>query len=257
MNRYLAGPLRLGLGEVEQAPEPESTAESAGLAQDNVTPETLPPEAELPVLLEAKSFLDSFADEQICNLVRQVFVPGWPKPARQVVFSPVDEQTDITSLCAQIAEVLACEESRTVCVVQAKVSRERTGNGFSKASAPEAASPQESWSQISDNVWRTQCNVVRGEGEGYVSAALLSSWLSELREKFDYVLVRGPAACHGESVLLGRLCDGVILVIEANATRRAAALKAKDRLCAANARFLGTVLTERTFPIPGRLYKRL
>jgi len=29
---------------------------------------------------------DAFGEEQIRGLVRQVFLPGWPKPARQVVF---------------------------------------------------------------------------------------------------------------------------------------------------------------------------
>jgi hypothetical protein len=38
---------------------------------------------------------ESFAEEQIRGLVRQVFLPGWPKPAHQVVVSPVDQETDI------------------------------------------------------------------------------------------------------------------------------------------------------------------
>jgi Mrp family chromosome partitioning ATPase len=46
----------------------------------------------------------------------------------------------------------------------------------------------------------------------------------------------------------------VILVIEAHRTRRLAAQKALMNLRATGARLLGTVLIERTFPIPARLY---
>jgi len=49
----------------------------------------------------------------------------------------------------------------------------------------------------------------------------------------------------------------MVLVVEANSTRRVAAQKVKERLHAANARLLGTVLSGRTFPIPDMIYKKL
>jgi len=57
--------------------------------------------------------------------------------------------------------------------------------------------------------------------------------------------------------LLGYLSDGVILVLEANSTRRAAAQRAVQVLHATNARLLGSVLSGRTFPIPEEIYRRL
>jgi len=47
------------------------------------------------------------------------------------------------------------------------------------------------------------------------------------------------------------------LLIEANKTRRAAVRQLKQYLDATNVRLLGTVLTERTFPIPEAIYKRI
>src|SRR5690242_19563035 len=47
-----------------------------------------------------------FADEQIQKLVRQVFFPGWPKPARHVVFAAVDEDADLAGVCLNVGEVL-------------------------------------------------------------------------------------------------------------------------------------------------------
>ena len=57
--------------------------------------------------------------------------------------------------------------------------------------------------------------------------------------------------------MLGNLCDGMVLVLEANSTRRVAAQKVKEKLHAANARLLGVVLSGRTFPIPEAVYRKL
>jgi Mrp family chromosome partitioning ATPase len=58
-------------------------------------------------------------------------------------------------------------------------------------------------------------------------------------------------------MLLSRWTDGVVLVLEANATRRDAARRVKEILNAANVSVLGVVLNNRTFPIPDVLYRRL
>jgi hypothetical protein len=65
---------------------------------------------------------DSFAEEQIRGLVRQVFLPGWPKPAHQVVFSPVDPETDISTICMQVGLALAAQVPGTTCLVEANLS---------------------------------------------------------------------------------------------------------------------------------------
>jgi Mrp family chromosome partitioning ATPase len=57
--------------------------------------------------------------------------------------------------------------------------------------------------------------------------------------------------------LLGELADGIILVLGANSTRKAAARKIKNTLEGSRSRILGTVLRERTFPIPEQIYRRL
>jgi Mrp family chromosome partitioning ATPase len=58
-------------------------------------------------------------------------------------------------------------------------------------------------------------------------------------------------------MLLSRWTDGVVLVLEANATRRDAARRVKEILDAAKVSVLGVVLNNRTFPIPDVLYRRL
>jgi Mrp family chromosome partitioning ATPase len=82
--------------------------------------------------------------------------------------------------------------------------------------------------------------------------------IAELRETFRYVVIHsGPLRLETSAMLLSRWTDGVVLVLEANATRRDAARRVKDNLAAAGVSVLGVVLNNRTFPIPEAIYRRL
>jgi Mrp family chromosome partitioning ATPase len=94
--------------------------------------------------------------------------------------------------------------------------------------------------------------------QGLFASGPLRLRIGELRKEFDYVLIDAPPAnsC-GDAVLLGQMADGVILVVEANSTRRVAARLAKETFESAEIRLLGGVLNNRTFPIPEALYRNL
>ena len=82
--------------------------------------------------------------------------------------------------------------------------------------------------------------------------------MGALKKRFDYVLVNGVPLDHGsDSLVFGKCVDGVLFVVAAHATRRTAARQAKEQLEAAGARLLGVVLTERRFPIPDFIDRRL
>lgn len=78
--------------------------------------------------------------------------------------------------------------------------------------------------------------------------------IAELANEFDYVLVDASAS---EAASAGRLTDGVVMVLAANATQRDAAISMRMTLEAANIPILGAVLNKRTFPIPDRIFKYL
>jgi len=80
----------------------------------------------------------------------------------------------------------------------------------------------------------------------------------ELRKEFDYVIVDVPALNESaDAIALGQQVDGLVVVLEANSTRREAASKVVENLRAAKIRILGAVLNKRTFPIPEALYQQL
>ena len=200
----------------------------------------------------------TFAEEQIRGLVRQVFLPGWPKPAHQVVFSPVDPETDISAICMQVGLALSAQVSGTTCLVEANLNSpgleqvvERNGHGL--IANQEGSAFRDPSRRISNELWLVPRNVFIGENKNGLSGTWLrTSWPSCARHSTTQYFTDRQPESSSEAALLASLCDGMVLVVEANSTRRVAAQKVKDRLHASNARLLGTVLSDRTFPIPGR-----
>jgi Mrp family chromosome partitioning ATPase len=56
---------------------------------------------------------------------------------------------------------------------------------------------------------------------------------------------------------MGHLADGIVLIVEANHTKRESVRQAKKHLETAQVQLLGAVLDQRTFPIPEFLYRKL
>lgn len=91
---------------------------------------------------------------------------------------------------------------------------------------------------------------------GSACAASLHKYLGEVRREFDYSIVAATGGAN-QSTALAQFADGIILVLSAERTRRMAARRVRDALQAAQVRLLGTVLSDREFPIPEAIYRRL
>lgn len=83
-----------------------------------------------------------------------------------------------------------------------------------------------------------------------------TSSLGPAADGFDY-LILGATVADDATPLFCKACDGAVLVITANQTRREAALRAKEILHGWNVQLLGAVLDNRTFPVPESIYRRL
>ena len=67
--------------------------------------------------------------------------------------------------------------------------------------------------------------------------------ISELKEKYDYVIVDTPPVGAGpDSIIVGRNCDGVVLVIKSHSTKRKHLVRAKQELERNGVKILGSVL---------------
>jgi Mrp family chromosome partitioning ATPase len=82
--------------------------------------------------------------------------------------------------------------------------------------------------------------------------------LQTLRFAFDYILLDCPALrASDEAVFLAPETDGVMVVVEADRTRREQIQNAQHTIETADGNLLGFILNKRQYTVPGWLYKRL
>lgn len=206
-----------------------------------------------------------YAHEQIRGLVRKVFLQGWPRPARQVVFSAAGSQVDMASVCRKAGEVLAAECAGRVALVEAdsrtralEQSYGRTRNDGEDL-AEMTGALRKSSRQVTRNLWLVAASTFLGSSENAHNTAWFLNRLGELQREFDFALIHASPAgeADGTAAFVARLADGLVLAVDARRTRRLSAMKIREQLTAANVRLLGTVLRDRAFPIPESLYRRL
>src|ERR1039457_3835591 len=200
--------------------------------------------------------------EEMLRLVRRIFLSANGSAPREVVLCGVDAENGSSSICAMAGRTLAANSSRPVCLVDANVRSPRLSgmfgvegtNPFSSTSAP----LREQCVKVGGNLWLAGPNILADNSRVLLPPVQLKERLSQLRDEFEYMLIDAPgtSVC-GDAQLLGLVADATILVIEANSTRRLTARKAMETLDAAGVRLLGTVLHNRTFPIPKQLYLKL
>jgi hypothetical protein len=201
-----------------------------------------------------------FAREQIRSLVRRVFFSHTERPVRQVVFSALEPETDVRDVCRRVGEALALETESTVAVVgeysQAVEGLEASDAESRSRSGRIGRTPlRQAASRLTGNLWLVAA--ARKDGD-CSSTRCVHSHLQELRTEFEYSIVEASAAGGShEATALAQFADGIILVLSAHRTRRIMARKIKETLEGAQVRILGTVLSDRIFPIPEEIYRRL
>lgn len=199
----------------------------------------------------------TFAQQQLYALIQRVFFPGWPKAARQVVVSSADTHAESAAVCARIAREMAVGLPGTVCAVEADLHHPGVAESLTGSMPGVVGQEGDACIAVDGNLWLAQpCSLFDPKDEA-LDTVWLRTRLSDLRRNFDYTLIHAPAACLGQTIVLGQFADGLILVIQAGKTRRAVARTTLATLKAAKVAVLGTVLTDRTFPIPEKLYSRL
>jgi Mrp family chromosome partitioning ATPase len=204
---------------------------------------------------------DKRSDEML-RLVRGIFLSPNGSASRQVVFCGVDGDNGSSSVCASAGRTLAANSSGTVCLVDANLRGPRLSKMFGvDTSVPftgKPASVRDRCVEVGDNLWLAGTAVLGSSGYTFPSADELEERLAQLCSEFDFLLIDAAGVnVSGDAAALGHAADSVVLVVEANTTHRAAARKAKETLDAAGVRLLGTVLHDRSFPIPEGLYRRL
>jgi hypothetical protein len=198
------------------------------------------------------SLTGSVRDDQIHALVQQLFFRHESKPVRHVGFATVEATTETATLCLEVAGALAEESRYDVGLIDAypdSVPLE------SKLQIPSPKPAEATW-PIAPRLWMVPRQSWLPEDCGQRITDQNLSRLRELTTEFDFsILWCAPVSWRMASI--GQTCDGLVLVLAANKTRRLVAAQIKDQLSKAQVPLLGTVLAERRFPVPRGLYRSL
>lgn len=203
------------------------------------------------------------AQEEQIKLTHQVFLTGMGQP-QIVVFCGVESGNGCSRVCTEAALALAGQTSESVCLIDANlrspflhdVFRLANGKGFAEALRNQGHIKE--YSTLVENLWVMTSGDHASDATSLLTRDNLTPYMKELRKTFDFVLIDSPPLNRfADAASLARLADGVVLVLEANSTRKDAARKAADDLRSANAKILAAVLNKRRFPIPESIYRRI
>jgi Mrp family chromosome partitioning ATPase len=238
--------------------EPEQTQTVQSEQADTLPVADLPSTASLEV--------DDTVRHEITKLVRNLFLLREAKGPRQVVFAGTESGAGCTWVCAHAAEVLASQVRSSVCVVDCNLRsprlHEQFGNenhhGLSDALLSSGPIHQYARQLSRANLWLLSCGSTPESWQTLLASDRMRQRLKELCGAFHYILIDAtPLGSCNDAIALGGLCDGVVLVLKANSSRRETARQALQELQAANIPIFGAVLNQRTFPIPDTIYRRL
>jgi capsular exopolysaccharide synthesis family protein len=214
----------------------------------------------------ARLNLDDVTQEETLRLAQSIFLTAGPTPPRVVMFAAIDSGSGCSEVCAQTAEVLASNVAGSVCLVDANLRAPSLPEFFGVSNHHGLADSLRATGSIRDfakklrapNLFLLSCGSLAADSTTLINSELMKARVAELRKEFDYVLIDSPPLnIYSDGIVLGQLSDGVVVVLEANSTRREAALRVAEGLRAKRVRVLGAVLNKRTFPIPDSLYHRL
>lgn len=210
---------------------------------------------------------EQWARDEALRLVQQIFLLRSQDPPRVVVFAGIEHGNGCTGISAVVAETLARTCRKPVCLVEANLRTPSlpelfgTTNHHGLTDALRQEGPIRSFAKPlaqQEMLWLLSAGALAADSANLLTTERLKTRLAELRAEFEYVILdAAPLTRYADAISMGQMCDGLVLVLEADATRKKAALMAAASLRSSRVRLLGAVLNKRTFPIPDRIYSRL
>lgn len=212
------------------------------------------------------SDFDAAAQEECFKLVQRIFLGQPSDIVNVVVFAGVNRGNGCSRICIEAARILAANTAGSVCLVDANL-RTPSLPGF--LAVPDERGLVTSLLEDGDirsfakqlkpsNLWLLSAGIPAPKSPSLLNSERLKVRLQELRKEFNYILIDAPALnLYSDALALGRIADGLVVVLQADSTRRESALKGLQTLREAQVKVLGAVLNRRTFPIPQFVYRRL
>ncbi len=217
-------------------------------------------EAVFPSLPTASSLSQATpaADQELNRMVQRVFFSTAHPACRHVMFCGIESANGSSSVVARAARALAAKANEKVCLVDANPSEGGVSGVFGippKPSGEQNGTLVESCVCLAPRLWLLRWSDAHGAS---VAASDLRAAVAELQREFGFLLVDVPGCLFNDDAMMwAPIADATVLIVEAQASHRAAATQAKQRLESVGAHLAGTVLNNMSHPVPQALYDRL
>jgi Mrp family chromosome partitioning ATPase len=196
-------------------------------------------------------------EEAIAALIRNLFQvrAGVNRGVRRLLFTSVDDKFGPTDIAIRVAEALATQSNRSVCLADLDLHNPTLHRrfpvegqrGFSDAvveRGPLRACTHGAPSH--SNLWLLPAGLPTLDVIPRLGEADIQRRLGDLLATFYYVIAyTAPVGLHVDATQFGAIFDGVILVADANVTKAAVVRTAAQTLEHGNVRLLGTLLNHR------------
>jgi polysaccharide biosynthesis transport protein len=206
------------------------------------------------------------AGDVTLGLVQRIFQDHSPDPPRVVVFAAIDHGNGCSQIAVSVAETLAANSPGRVCLVEGNFRSPGlarmlgTTNYHGLIDALQQPGEIKSFMKPlrNESIWVLTSGPIAVHSPGLLASERMRARIAELRREFDHVIIDAPPVSrYADVISLSKMSDGVVLILEAESTRREAARIAVDNLRASKIPVLGAVLNKRTFPIPELIYNWL
>jgi hypothetical protein len=198
-------------------------------------------------------------DEAVAGLIRNIFQvrTAADRAVRRLLFTSVDETGCSIDIAPRVAEALAGQSNRSVCLADLDLHNPTLHNrvrsiegqrGF--ADAVVERGPLRACTHGAptySNLWLLPAGAPTLDVIPRLNDPDTQRRLGDLLATFYYVIgYTAPIGLYNDAAHLGAVFDGVVLVVDANATKSTVVRAAAQALEQANVRLLGTVLNHRT-----------
>lgn len=228
------------------------------LLNQNPLPEAIPGAGDanlVPPQIAGMNTAPAAGLQQIEALVQQIFLAPAADAPHAAVFTGTETQSGSAWVCARTAEMLAARVNAPICAVDCNLRDPGLHTQFSASNEPGLAEallegePIRTYTRQlgGSNLWLVSAGMRTDAAQTFVTSDNMRQRIAELRAEFAYVLLDSAAvSLVNDAVALSSWCDGVVLVLRAQNSRREAARKAMQDFQTAKAKVLGAVLNSGT-----------
>jgi protein-tyrosine kinase len=219
---------------------------------------------EIPRRARQQGGLEAIQYREEVKLVQRIFPLNAQGSPQLVLFSSFENEVDACAISARCCEILAARGEGPVCVVDANLQSPllhryfgvENLRGFSDAVRESGPVQDFTLHLAKSNLWVMPGSATGAQLSFPRASEGVRSRMMELRTLFKYVVINSPMYLDQVAALPSFAADGIVLVVEANATRREIVREVMEELRIAGTRVLGVVLNNRTFPIPDAIYHK-